>query len=59
MNKKVPFKADLHGRVHAARVLADVRSGRPCGVNGTPTFFLNDALLKDNDRLEDLSGHAA
>jgi formate-nitrite transporter family protein len=53
------FKADLHGRVHAARVLADVKSGRRCGVNGTPTFFLNDALLKDNDRLEDLIGHAA
>jgi len=53
------FKADLHGRVYASRVLADVKSGRRCGVNGTPTFFLNDALLKDDDRLEDLIGHAA
>lgn len=53
------FRADLHGRVYASRVLADVRSGRRSGVTGTPTFFLNDAWLEDNDRLEDVIGRAA
>jgi len=53
------FKADLHGRVHASRVLLDVRSGRRSGVTGTPTFFLNDAWLEDDDRLEDMIGRAA
>jgi formate-nitrite transporter family protein len=53
------FKAQLHDRVHAARVLYDVRSGRRNGVSGTPTFFLNDAWLEDDDRLEALIGRAA
>ncbi|HEX5550975.1 MAG TPA: DsbA family protein [Nitrospira sp.] len=53
------FKADLQGRVHASRVLFDVRSGRRSGVTGTPTFFLNDAWLEDDDRLEDMIGRAA
>lgn len=53
------FKAQLHGRVHAARVLYDVKSGRRNGVSGTPTFFLNDAWLEDDDRLEALIGRAA
>jgi protein-disulfide isomerase len=53
------FKDDLHGRVHASRVLCDVKAGRRSGVTGTPTFFLNDAWLEDDDRLEDLIGRAA
>ena len=53
------FKEALHTRVHASRVLSDVRSGRRSGVTGTPTFFLNDALLEDEDRLEDIIGRAA
>ena len=53
------FKADLQGRVHASRVLCDVRSGRRSGVTGTPTFFLNDAWLEDDDRLEDMIGRPA
>jgi protein-disulfide isomerase len=53
------FKADLHGRVSASRVLADVKSGRRSGVTGTPTFFLNGAWLEDDDRLEDIIGRAA
>ena len=53
------FKADLHGRVYTSRVLFDVRSGRRSGVTGTPTFFLNDAWLEDDDRLEDMIGRAA
>jgi formate-nitrite transporter family protein len=53
------FKDDLHGRVHASRVLHDVKSGRRCDVTGTPTFFMNDARLEDDDRLEDMIGRAA
>ena len=53
------FKDDLHGRVHASRVLRDIKSGRRCGVTGTPTFFLNDARLEDDERLEDMIGRAA
>jgi protein-disulfide isomerase len=53
------FKSDLHGRVHASRVLHDVKSGRRSGVRGTPTFFLNDAWLEDDDRLEDMIARAA
>jgi formate-nitrite transporter family protein len=53
------FKADLDGRVHASRVLADVRSGRRSGVTRTPTFFFNDEWLENDDRLEDMIGQAA
>ena len=53
------FKTDLHGRVHASRVLFDVGSGRRSGVTGTPTFFVNDAWMEDDDRLEDMIGRAA
>src|SRR5262245_49587762 len=44
------FKEALHGRVHASRVLYDVRSGRRSGGTGTPTFFLNIPWLKDRHR---------
>jgi protein-disulfide isomerase len=53
------FKDDLHGRVYASRVLCDVKAGRRSGVTGTPTFFLNNAWLEDDDRLEDMIGRAA
>jgi protein-disulfide isomerase len=53
------FKEQLHGRMHASRVLADVKSGRRSGVTGTPTFFLNDAWVEDDDRLEEIIGRAA
>jgi formate-nitrite transporter family protein len=53
------FKQDLHGRVHASRVLHDVKSGRRSGVTGTPTFFLNDAWLEDDERLEEMIVRAA
>jgi formate-nitrite transporter family protein len=53
------FKEDLSGHVHASRVLHDVKSGRRSGVTGTPTFFLNDAFLEDDDRLEELITRAA
>jgi protein-disulfide isomerase len=53
------FKDDLHGRVYASRVLCDVKSGRRSGVSGTPTFFLNDAWLEEDDRLEEMIKRAA
>jgi protein-disulfide isomerase len=53
------FKADLNGRVHSSRVLHDVRSGRRSGVTGTPAFFLNEALVPEDERLEDLVLRAA
>ena len=53
------FKEDLHGRVCASRVLCDLKSGRRSGVQGTPTFFLNDAWLQDDERLEMMIGRAA
>jgi formate-nitrite transporter family protein len=53
------FKEELHGRVHASRVLHDVKSGRRIGVSGTPTLFVNNAWLEDEDRLEDIIGRAA
>ena len=53
------FKQELHGRLHASRVLYEVKSGRRSGVSGTPTFFVNNARLEDEERLEDLIGRAA
>ena len=41
-------------RVHVSRVMHDVTSGRRSGVTGTPTFFLNEALVPEDARLEDL-----
>jgi len=46
------FKEDLHARSFVSRVIRDVKSGRRYGVSGTPTFFLNNALFKDDERLE-------
>jgi protein-disulfide isomerase len=36
------FEADLSSEAFAARVREDFRSGVRSGVNGTPTFFIND-----------------
>jgi protein-disulfide isomerase len=36
------FASDLANNTHAARVREDVLSGIRSGVNGTPTFFIND-----------------
>ena len=36
------FAADLAGHAHAPRVRQDFLSGVRSGVNGTPTFFLNE-----------------
>ena len=53
------FKEELSGRVHSSRVMHDVRSGRRSGVTGTPTFFLNEAAVSEDERLEDLVLRAA
>ena len=53
------FKEDLDRRVHVSRVMHDVTSGRRSGVTGTPTLFLNEALVPENERLEDLLHRAA
>jgi protein-disulfide isomerase len=53
------FKEDLDHRAHVPRVMHDVMSGRRSGVTGTPTFFLNEALVPEDERLEDLVRRAA
>jgi protein-disulfide isomerase len=35
------FRREMRAHTYAARVQADVTSGRQAGVQGTPTFFLN------------------
>lgn len=53
------FKEELHGRIHASRVLRDIESGRRHGVDGTPTFFLNSRKVADDEELERLVLRAA
>ncbi len=53
------FKQELDGRMFSSRVVRDIRSGRRYGVDGTPTFFLNNVRLSDSDRLEHVLLRAA
>jgi protein-disulfide isomerase len=50
------FQSDLSGEVFATRVRDDFRGGIRSGVNGTPTFFVNnlryDGVLRYEDLLE-------
>ena len=46
------FKDDLHGKAGVLKVGRDVLSGHRCGVQGTPTFFVNNLLVSDSDELE-------
>ncbi|CUS39680.1 DsbA family protein [Candidatus Nitrospira nitrificans] len=46
------FKDDLHMGAGVLKVRRDEGSGHRCGVQGTPTFFVNGLLLSDNDELE-------
>ncbi len=46
------FKEDLHARAGALKIRRDVLSGHRCGVQGTPTFFVNNMLVSDNEELE-------
>ena len=46
------FKEDLHAGSSVLKVRRDVLSGHRCGVQGTPTFFVNNVLVSDSDELE-------
>src|SRR3954471_7023525 len=46
------FDADLSGEKFAARVREDFRGGVRSGVNGTPTFFINDYRYNGEHTLE-------
>lgn len=46
------FKDDLHVGAGVLKVRRDALSGHRCGVNETPTFFVNGLLLSENDELE-------
>jgi protein-disulfide isomerase len=47
------FEADMAGEVYAKRVRDDFRGGVKSGVNGTPTFFINE--FRFNDPMNDES----
>lgn len=46
------FKEDLHAGAGILKIRRDVLSGHRCGVQGTPTFFVNNVLVSDNEELE-------
>lgn len=46
------FKDDLHAGAGILKIRRDVLSGHRCGVQGTPTFFVNTVLVSDGDELE-------
>ena len=46
------FKDDLHAGTGVLKVRRDVSSGHRCGVQGTPTFFVNEVLVPNSDDLE-------
>jgi protein-disulfide isomerase len=50
------FDAELAEHVHAARVREDFMSGVRSGVNGTPTFYIDDVRHDDSYDLETLLG---
>jgi len=49
-----PFLGALASHVHAARVREDFMSGARSGVNGTPTFFINDVRYDGPSDLDSL-----
>lgn len=46
------FKDDLHAGAGILKIRRDVQSGHRCGVQGTPTFFVNNVLVSDSQELE-------
>jgi protein-disulfide isomerase len=46
------FNADVDGETFAKRVRDDFRGGIRSGVNGTPTFFINDVRYNGNHTLD-------
>jgi protein-disulfide isomerase len=49
-----PFDEELAEHVHADRVHEDFMSGVRSGVNGTPTFYINDVRHDDSYELDTL-----
>ena len=50
----VRFKSDMSKYVHAARVREDLLSGVRSGVNGTPTFYIDNIRYNGSWDLETL-----
>ena len=48
------FGADLQSHIHASRVREDFLSGIRSGVNGTPTFFIDDVRYNGSWDLQSL-----
>jgi protein-disulfide isomerase len=48
------FESDLAGEVYAKKVRDDFRGGVRSGVNGTPTFFINDFRFNGTANYENL-----
>jgi protein-disulfide isomerase len=48
------FTQDMESHAFADRVQEDFRSGMRSGVNGTPTFFVNDVRYNGGSRVEPL-----
>lgn len=49
------FNSDLFSHIHASRIHEDFISGVRSGVNGTPTFFINQIRYNDSWEFETLS----
>jgi len=52
--ERAVFEHALRERTYAKRVYRDVAGGRRHGVTGTPTFFLNERRVADEEDLADL-----
>jgi protein-disulfide isomerase len=48
------FNTDMSSHVHAGRIREDFLSGVRSGVNGTPTFYINEVRYDDSFDLETL-----
>ena len=48
------FESDMSGEIYAKKVRDDFRGGVRSGVNGTPTFFINDYRFNDTATYENL-----
>lgn len=51
----VRFARELEAGVHLERVRADVRSGARSGVNGTPTFFVDEVRFDAEPTVDNLT----
>lgn len=53
------FKDDVHAGAGVLKVRRDMQSGHRCGVQGTPTFFVNNVLITDGDECEKMVSEQA